>query len=105
MPARWSVGPVFAFEVLTGARRRRGYAGRSLFVLLLLAALALVWLPAARSYPSPEGLARTGRSFFELLVLVQMAVVLLAAPAATAGAICVDKSRGTLLHIFVTELR
>ncbi len=45
-----------------------------------------------------------GRLFFHTLVAVQLAVVLLAAPAATAGAICVDKSRGTLLHAFVTDL-
>ena len=31
-------------------------------------------------------------------------MVLLAAPAATASAVCVDKSRGTLLHAFVTDL-
>ena len=31
-------------------------------------------------------------------------MVLLAAPAATAGAICVDKARGTMLHAFVTDL-
>src|SRR5262249_33007446 len=31
-------------------------------------------------------------------------LVLLAAPAATAGAICLDKSRGTLTHLLVTDL-
>ena len=38
------------------------------------------------------------------MIFVQLAMVLLAAPAATAGAICVDKARGTLLHAFVTDL-
>ena len=31
-------------------------------------------------------------------------MVMLAAPAATAGAICLDKARGTLLHVLVTDL-
>ncbi len=31
-------------------------------------------------------------------------MVMLAAPAATAGAICLDKARGTLLHTLVTDL-
>ena len=38
------------------------------------------------------------------MVLTQLIVIMLAAPAATAGAICVDKSRGTLHHVFVTDL-
>ncbi len=33
-----------------------------------------------------------------------MTLVLLAAPAATAGAICLDRSRGTLTHLLVTDL-
>jgi ABC-type transport system involved in multi-copper enzyme maturation permease subunit len=35
---------------------------------------------------------------------VQLALVLLVAPAATAGAICVDRARGTLTHMLVTDL-
>ena len=38
------------------------------------------------------------------MIAIQTAVVLLVAPALTAGAICVDKSRGTLDHVFVTDL-
>ena len=34
----------------------------------------------------------------------QLTLVLLAAPAATAGAICLDRSRGTLTHLLVTDL-
>ena len=33
-----------------------------------------------------------------------MTLVLLAAPAATAGAICLDRARGTLAHLMVTDL-
>ena len=34
----------------------------------------------------------------------QLTLVLLAAPAATAGAICLDRARGTLTHLLVTDL-
>ena len=34
----------------------------------------------------------------------QLTLVLLAAPAATAGAICLDRARGTLIHLLVTDL-
>lgn len=35
---------------------------------------------------------------------VELGLVMLAAPAATAGAICVDRGRGTLTHMLVTDL-
>ena len=39
------------------------------------------------------------------MVVTQLALILLAAPAATAGAICQDKARGTLAHVMVTDRR
>ena len=42
--------------------------------------------------------ARLGAVIFGTVVTIQMAAVLLVAPAAAAGALCVDKGRGTLLH-------
>lgn len=104
MLKRWRLGPVFTFEALTGMRRRRVYAGRALFVLLLLGMLTLIWGPEEQYFPGPQGPAVIGKQFFISFVMLQMAVVLLAAPAATASSICVDKSRGTLLHAFVTDL-
>ena len=38
------------------------------------------------------------------MIGTQLTLVLLAAPAATAGAICVDRARGTLMHMLVTDL-
>jgi hypothetical protein len=40
---RMGLGPVFVYEWITAARRWQGYALRSLFVLLLLAALVIIW--------------------------------------------------------------
>ena len=51
-----------------------------------------------------KALAAVGERFFLAVIGTQMALVLLAAPAATAGAICLDRARGTLAHLLVTDL-
>jgi ABC-type transport system involved in multi-copper enzyme maturation permease subunit len=104
MKLRRGLGPVFAFESLIAARRWQVYALRAVYVGLLLAGLALSWGPSDRRLNGPADAAAIGRLFLLTVIGVQLAVVLLAAPAATAGAICVDKARGTLLHAFVTQL-
>ena len=38
------------------------------------------------------------------VVVIELTLVLLAAPAATAGAVCLDKARGTLDHMLATDL-
>ncbi|MFI5454712.1 MAG: hypothetical protein ACHRXM_04615 [Isosphaerales bacterium] len=103
---RLGLGPVFAYEWITSSRRRQGYALRSSFVLLLLVALLVIWKTT-----SPRGgendlrfMARLGEFFFLGVIGTQLTLVLLAAPAATAGAICLDHARGTLTHILVTDL-
>ena len=98
------MGPIFSFECLTAARRWRLFAGRGVFVLLLLAGLGFCWMPAEGQALSTAAASRIGNQFFTAVVSVQLAVVLLAAPAAAAGAICIDKGRGTLHHAFVTDL-
>jgi ABC-type transport system involved in multi-copper enzyme maturation permease subunit len=103
---RLGPGPVFAFEWLAAARRWQGYALRSLFVAGLLTGLWVVWLSevSGRSQMSIRAQAEAGASFFYALVGMQLSLVLLAAPAATAGAICVDRARGALAHVLVTDL-
>ncbi len=104
MRMRWGLGPVFAFESLIAARRWQVYAMRSIYVGLLLVGLTLTWGPSDRTINGLADAAAIGRLFLQTVIAVQLAMVLLAAPAATAGAICVDKARGTLLHAFVTDL-
>jgi ABC-type transport system involved in multi-copper enzyme maturation permease subunit len=103
---RLGLGPVFAFEWLTTARRWQLYAGRALFVSGLLAALTAVWYSEVQGKPlaTLRAQAAVGQSFFYAIVGTQLALVLLAAPAATAGSICLDKARGTLTHLLVTDL-
>ena len=49
-------------------------------------------------------MAALGEWFYLGFVGMQLAVVLLAVPAATAGSICLDRARGTLTHMLVTDL-
>ncbi len=102
-------GPVFTYESLIASRRWQVYAARAAFVALLLAAMASFWRagqadnfggwPTAR-----QQLVIAGQRFFHAMVVVELILVLVAAPAATAGAICVDRSRGSLTHLLTTDL-
>jgi hypothetical protein len=101
--------PVFVYEWITSMRRWQPYALRSLFVLcLLVAVLVIVLSRQARGGPGgpvrTRALADVGERLFVAVVGTQLALVLLAAPAATAGSICLDRSRGTLAHLLVTDL-
>ena len=107
----WGMGPVFAYEALLNARRWQVYVGRSVFVLVMLVGMAIVWIardnlafaPAAR-LPTYQQMAKVGEWFFYAMAGIQVSLVLLAAPAAAAGSICMDRTRGTLLHVMVTDL-
>src|SRR6516165_565962 len=103
---RIGLGPVFIYEWLTTSRRWQMYALRGLFVAILLGALAVVWLSELDDGPQPsrKRLAQVGEHFFYAIIGTQLALVLMAAPAATAGSICLDKARGGLVHLLITEL-
>ena len=45
-----------------------------------------------------------GSPISSAMIGVELALVMLAAPAATAGAICLDRARGTLAHMLMTDL-
>ena len=51
-----------------------------------------------------RAMAQIGESFYLGVAGTQLALVMLAAPAATAGAICLDRARGTLTHLLMTDL-
>jgi hypothetical protein len=102
-------GPVFIYEWITASRRWQVYALRSLFVLGLLVALVAMAMGQSRggalvAPPGLRDLARLGEGLFVAVIGTQLTLVLLAAPAATAGAICLDRSRGGLTHLLVTDL-
>ena len=102
---RWGLGPVFVYECLAHSRRWQTYALRSLGVALLLLAMATI----ATSSPvainnSARDYASLGEAYFAAMIGVELALVMLIAPAATAGAICLDRARGTLAHMLMTDL-
>jgi hypothetical protein len=104
--SRLGLGPVFAYEWRTASRRWHGYALRSLLVLLLLLGLSGVWL---RSHSGAGELsarewAKIGQNFYSTTTLMVLGLVGLVAPAATAGAICLDKAHGNLTLLFATDL-
>jgi ABC-type transport system involved in multi-copper enzyme maturation permease subunit len=99
------LGPVFELEWLTTARKWQVYAGRALFVSALLAGIMIVSIGSTTGASlNTRGQARIGKSIFGVIVVTQLVLVLLAAPAATAGSICLDKARGNLAHLFATDL-
>lgn len=103
---RFGTGPVFAYERVAAARRWHLYAGRSCLVGALLIAMMMIAGKHAgpASSMATQQYAELGQSYFFALIGVEMAIVLLAAPAATAGAICLDRARGNLTHMLVTDL-
>ena len=106
MALRWGLGPVFANEWLTTSRRWHSYAGRAVFVAVLLIGLASVWVGRVQGQTVPPivAMAEIGLGFYNTIVFTQLTLVFLAAPAATAGAICTDKSSGTLAQMLLTDL-
>ncbi len=105
---RWGLGPVFLYECLANSRRWLTYALRSVGVAILLASMATIAMSRTATAIDPtnpwRAYAALGQSYFYAIIGVELTVVLLAAPAATAGAICVDRARGTLTHILATDL-
>ena len=70
------------------------------------------WASGASGYHEPQGRrfrrsnlwAEIGEGFFNAIVFTQLSLVLLAAPAATAGTICQDRSSGRLAQLLATDL-
>ncbi|WP_165073771.1 ABC transporter permease [Paludisphaera rhizosphaerae] len=106
MATRFGLGPVFAYEWLAGSRRWQVYALRSLLVFLMFLGLACVWLGELddSGRMSVRQLAGIGQDFYMATALILLGLVGLAAPAATAGSVCVDKARGNLMVLFTTDL-
>jgi ABC-type transport system involved in multi-copper enzyme maturation permease subunit len=101
---------VFVYEWLTAARRWQMYAVRAAFVGVLFVAVAVIWFTKAEMEVRTAGpanrnaYAEAGVALFYAFFGTLLTVTLLVAPGATAGSVCLDKARGTLLHLLVTDL-
>src|SRR5262245_39411287 len=102
MARRVGLGPVFAFEWRMASRRWQAYAMRSLTVLLLFGVMAPVWLSWPEATIARQ--AEMNKVYYLWTALILLGLVGLAAPAATAGAVCQDKARGNLALLFATDL-
>ena len=105
MGPRWGFGPVFANEWLTTSRRGRSTPGA------LFSSRCCWWASGASGYREPQADGSDDRSLggdrggvFRAIVFTLLSLVLLAAPAATAGAICQDRSSGSLAQLLATDL-
>ena len=106
---RLGPGPVFVYEWLTTSRRWQLYALRAAFVCAILA--GMIFISRIQQRPIPAGpnvslqeLASYGQTLYLTVISIELTIVLLVAPAATAGAVCLDKMRGTLDHMLATDL-
>ena len=80
-------------------------------MLIVLIGLVVVWfnhenanLGSGGRASTYQQMAKLGELFFYTLAGIQISLVMLVAPAATAGSICIDRARGTLLHMLMTDL-
>jgi ABC-type transport system involved in multi-copper enzyme maturation permease subunit len=90
-------------------RRWQLYALRGGFIGSILVGMIFIWhndaSPGRSGQPvSIQEAARYAETFYGMVVSIELTLVLLVAPAATAGAICLDKRRGTLDHLLATDL-
>jgi ABC-type transport system involved in multi-copper enzyme maturation permease subunit len=109
------VGPLFFYDVVRLARRRRGTALRFVYGLALLLALAIVYdrcfpghsllsFSGAGPTVSLSGQARFAQSFAIALLLLQNVAVLVLTPAYLAGAVAEEKEKKTLTLLLTTRL-
>lgn len=108
MPLAVDPGPLFKVELVAAARRWQTYALRAGLVLAVFVAVSLVhlndWRQVTGRTLSINDYAQLGQQFAFAVLLTQLGVILFAAPAATAGAICLDKSRGNLTLLMASSL-
>ena len=106
MARRVGLGPVFAFEWLMASRRWQAMrCGRCWSCCSARPVGASGWgATTGRGSCRSRSRREIGRGFYAVTTLILLGLVGLAAPAATAGAICLDKARGNLTLLFATDL-
>jgi ABC-type transport system involved in multi-copper enzyme maturation permease subunit len=104
-------GPVFQYELLTLARRRRYYGLRLAYGLLLLWIVWLIYPGGSRtnfsgddSRLSIQESSETGRAVFSSIATAQSIAVLVLTPALVAGVIADEKQRKTLHYLLSSDL-
>jgi ABC-type transport system involved in multi-copper enzyme maturation permease subunit len=100
-------GPVFAFELLTTARRGRFYLARALYAVVLLLILWAIFSAWSSEYQGELPWHRVqwlGLSAFGGISIGQELLVLALTPALVAGVIADEKRRKTLHYLMASRL-
>ncbi len=109
-PAEW-IGPVFTKEVRTTSRKASTIIGRSVYVLLLTAAVWVAYALARAEHGNRGGrveriqdLQRIAPSLAVAVMWVQAAVLVFLAPSTTAGSLSDERRRRTLDVLLTTPV-
>jgi ABC-type Na+ efflux pump permease subunit len=100
------LGPIFAREWLTLARRSRHYLLRTIYFGGLWILLITLWQAAVgwEHRATNSDLARFGLVAFQLLAFVQLALLVFFAALAAASAVAQEKDRRTFVLLLLTDL-
>src|SRR5262245_52926762 len=105
-------GPVFRFELITTARRKRYYVARFVYGLLLLFSLGVQYSSGPWSAPvqityNPDSineLSRFARQMFTTLAWAQGVALICLIPSLVAGIIADEAHRKTLQYLLTTPM-
>lgn len=101
------LGPVFYFDLVRLARRRRYFVLRTAYSVLLASLLMLLFFSdyvSGRARQSAQALADVSEQFFYVIVFIQMTAIFCLTPAYTAGALGEEKDGQTLEYVLTTDL-
>jgi ABC-type transport system involved in multi-copper enzyme maturation permease subunit len=110
------VGPLFYYELVRLARRGRSTAVRCAYVLIVFAALYIVFRSKFPNYDpfgdpfatqSTEGgrMADLASAFVSAVLVIQTLAIVVLTPAYLAGVVIEERERGTLDLLLTTQLR
>jgi ABC-type Na+ efflux pump permease subunit len=100
------LGPIFAREWLTLARRSRHYLLRTIYLGGLWVLLVTLWQAAVgwERTATTSDLARFGLVAFQLLAFVQLALLLFFSALSAASAVALEQDRRTFVLLLLTDL-
>lgn len=100
------LGPIFAIEMVTSARRTRYFMVRVLYAVALLFALFITYQSTV-AYTRIRTIgqaANVAGNFFYSFSTLQLLAVVMVGPAMAAGTIAVERERRTIEYLFATDL-
>src|SRR5262249_36656648 len=98
------LGPHFYFDLVRLPRKGLSTFFRSLYLVLLLVGLTIIYHARHHTADSPAGYARIAHGFAVTLVLLQDALILAFLPVYVASAVAEERENQTLEALFLTPL-